>query len=166
MNLHSQGLDVVGAVGSPCEVRQVELNLVPAFVQAHRHRTDERFHAGCGLVVGGSETPAHVLVVEDLHFECEVLLQLRSEVAGTFLMIMTRNGSLIPRVFLGSAGHVMKFVETLVPMIYSTEDWMSWSVKRLMWPFRISLSQIWRGLLLSHKPPYPIEYSIDRKPDW
>jgi hypothetical protein len=64
-------------------------------------------------------------------------------------MIITRNGSLIPSVFLGSAGHVMKFVDTFVPMISSTDDWMSWSVSRLMCPFRISFSQICSGLLLS-----------------
>ena len=37
-------------------------------------------------------------------------------------MIMTKKGSLIPRVFLGSDGHVIKVVLTLVPMIYRTED--------------------------------------------
>ncbi len=50
----------------------------------------------------------------------------------TFLMIMTRKGSLIPSVLLASAGQVMKFVETLVPMISRTDDWMSGSVRRLM----------------------------------
>ena len=48
---------------------------------------------------------------------------------------------------------------TFVPMISSTDDWMSWSVMRLMWPLRTFLSQIWSGLL-------PMEYSTDRKPDW
>lgn len=54
----------------------------------------------------------------------------------TFLMIITRKGSLIPRVFWGSAGQVMKLVDTLVPMISRTDDWMSWSVMRLMCPLR------------------------------
>jgi hypothetical protein len=62
-------------------------------------------------------------------------------------MIMTRKGSLMPRVFLGSQGQVMKVVLTFVPIISSTEDWMSWSVRRLMWPLRTCRSQIWRGLL-------------------
>ena len=44
---------------------------------------------------------------------------------GTFLMIMTRKGSLIPSVYFSLTGQVMKAVVTLVPMIYSTEDWMS-----------------------------------------
>lgn len=42
----------------------------------------------------------------------------------------------------------MKFVETFVPMISRTEDWMSLSVMRLMWPLRTFLSQIWSGLEL------------------
>ena len=49
-------------------------------------------------------------------------------------MIMTRKGSLMPRVSCSFCGQVMKAVVTLVPMIYRTEDWMSWSVMRLMCP--------------------------------
>ena len=63
-------------------------------------------------------------------------------------MIMTRKGSLIPRVLLASAGQVMKLVETLVPMISRTELWMSGSVILLMCPLRTDLSQICRGLEL------------------
>ena len=44
---------------------------------------------------------------------------------GTFLMIITRNGNLIPSVLEASAGQVMKLVETLVPIISKTEDWIS-----------------------------------------
>ena len=54
----------------------------------------------------------------------------------TFLMIMTRKGSLMARVFLGSRGQVMKLVLTLVPMISRTEEAMSGSVIRLMCPLR------------------------------
>lgn len=53
-----------------------------------------------------------------------------------FLMIMTRNGSLIPSVFFGSAGHVINVVDTFDEMISSTSDWMSLSVIRFMCPFR------------------------------
>ena len=35
---------------------------------------------------------------------------------------MTKNGNFIPKVSLGSAGAVMKLVETFVPMISRTED--------------------------------------------
>jgi hypothetical protein len=72
VNCNPQGLDVVGPVGSPSEVRQVELDLVPALVQTHRHSTDERLHSSCGLIVRGPETPTNILVVQDLHLESEV----------------------------------------------------------------------------------------------
>eukprot|EP00965_Chrysotila_dentata_P108071 3569226-Pleurochrysis_carterae.AAC.4 len=71
---------------------------------------------------------------------------------------MTRNGSLIPSVFVGSQGHVMKVVEMLLDMISSTLDWMSLSVIRLMWPFCTCFSQICSGF-------DPIEYKMERKPD-
>lgn len=51
-----------------------------------------------------------------------------------FLMIRTRKGSLMPRVLLGSAGQVMNVVDTFCPIISRTDDWMSWSVIRLMCP--------------------------------
>jgi len=51
------------------------LDLVPAFVEAHGHGANERLHPGGGLVVGGPEPPAHVFVVQHLHFERKVLLQ-------------------------------------------------------------------------------------------
>lgn len=139
-----EGFDVVGSVGSSCEIRQVELNLIPALVQTHGHRANEGLYSGGALVVRSSEPTAHVLVVQHLHFEGEVLLQLYqlNTTALTFLMIMTKKGSLIPKVLLASAGQVMKLVETLVPMISRTEDWMSGSVILLMCPFLTDLSQI------------------------
>ena len=53
----------------------------------------------------------------------------------------------------------MKVVETLLPTISSTDDWMSSSVTRLICPFCTDESQICKGLL-------PIEYKMDRKPAW
>lgn len=64
----------------------------------------------------------------------------------------------MPSVLLASAGHVMNVVETFVPTISRTEDWMSWSVIRLMWPFRTFLSHICNGF-------DPILYKIERNPD-
>ena len=61
------------------------------------------------------------------------------------MMIMTRKGSLMPKVLFASAGHETKVVEMLVDMISSTLDWMSLSVMRLMWPFWTTFSQIWSG---------------------
>ena len=75
------------------------------------------------------------------------------------MMIMTRKGSLIPSVLFASAGHDTNVVEMFVDMISRTDDWMSLSVMRLMWPFLTSFSQIWRGL-------EPIEYRMDKKPLW
>ena len=49
-------------------------------------------------------------------------------------MIITRKGSLMPSVSLGFCGEVIKAVVSLVPIISKTEDWMSWSVRRLIWP--------------------------------
>jgi hypothetical protein len=100
-----------------------------------------------------------------LDLEGEVLLEL-SGCMVTFLMIMTRKGSLMPSVSCGFWGQVMKAVVTLVPMISRTEDWISWSVILLIWPFwtmidplLLSFYQICRGLL-------PMLYRIDRNPDW
>ena len=75
MNLYPERFDVVRTVSTTREVRQVELDLVPAFVEAHGHGADEGFDSGGGLVVGGSEPSADVFVVEYLHFEGEILLQ-------------------------------------------------------------------------------------------
>lgn len=48
---------------------------------------------------------------------------------------MTRNGNFIPNVSLSLAGQVMKAVVTLVPIIYNTDDWISWSVSLFICPF-------------------------------
>ena len=74
MDLNPQRLHVVGPVGSPGEVGQVELDLVPALVQSHRHRADEGLHSGGGLVVTRSESSPDVLVIQDLDLECEIFL--------------------------------------------------------------------------------------------
>lgn len=70
-----EGLDVVGTVGTAGEVGQVELNLIPALVESHWHGADEWLHTGGRLIVGGTEAAAHILVIQNLHFEGEVLLQ-------------------------------------------------------------------------------------------
>ena len=80
MNLHSQGLNVIGSVGSASKVTQVELNLIPALIESHRHGADERLHSGRALVVRGTESASNVLVIEDLHFKGEVLFELYNKV--------------------------------------------------------------------------------------
>ena len=76
MNLNTQGLNVVGSVGTTGEIRQVELDLVPAFIKSHGHGTDEGFHTGRRLIVRSAESASNVLIIENLDFESEVLLQL------------------------------------------------------------------------------------------
>lgn len=75
VDLNSESFYVVGTVSSSGEIRQVELNLVPAFIQSHWHGTDERLNSGGRLIVGGSESSSHALVVQDLNFEGEVFLK-------------------------------------------------------------------------------------------
>ena len=75
MDLHTQGLDIVGAVGSAGEIRQVELDLVPSLVETHRHRADEGLHTGGALIVARTESTSDILVVEDLDFEGEIFLK-------------------------------------------------------------------------------------------
>ena len=74
VNLDPESLHVVCAVRSSREVRKIELNLVPSLVQSHRHRADERLHPGGGLVVARPESSPYILVIQDLHLECVVLL--------------------------------------------------------------------------------------------
>mmetsp|Transcript_84094 Transcript_84094/g.228368 ORF Transcript_84094/g.228368 Transcript_84094/m.228368 type:complete len:205 (+) Transcript_84094:81-695(+) len=75
VELHTERLDVVRAVRAAREVGQVELDLVPALIEAHRHRADEGLHARGTLVVRGPEAAAHLLVIQHGDLESEVLLQ-------------------------------------------------------------------------------------------
>ena len=133
VNCDSKSFNIVAAIGPSCEVWQVELNLVPSFIKPHGHSTNKRLYSCCRLVIRCSESPPNVLVIKNLNFKGEVLFEL-NEWRGTFLMIMTRKGSLIPRVSFYCWGQVMKAVVTLVPIISRTDDWISWSVRRLMCP--------------------------------
>ena len=75
MDLDAESLNVVGTVRTTGEVGQVKLDLVPALIETHGHRADERLDTRCRLVIGGTEASAHVLVIQHLHLEGEVLLQ-------------------------------------------------------------------------------------------
>ena len=75
VDLNSEGFYVVGTVSSSGEIRQVELNLIPSLIQSHRHGANEGLDSGGGLVVGSSESSSHALVIQDLHLDGEVLLQ-------------------------------------------------------------------------------------------
>jgi len=63
VDLNSERFDVVGSVGSSCEIGEIELDLIPSVVQSHRHRADERLHASRRLVIRSPETTPHVLIV-------------------------------------------------------------------------------------------------------
>ena len=51
VNLDTEGLNVVGTVGTTSEIGQVELDLVPALVETHGHRADEGLYTGGRLIV-------------------------------------------------------------------------------------------------------------------
>lgn len=66
MYLHPQGFHIIGSVRSPGEVGQVELDLVPSFVQPHGHGADERFDSGSWLVIAGAEASPHIFIIKYL----------------------------------------------------------------------------------------------------
>jgi hypothetical protein len=76
VDLHPKGFDVVRAVRPSGKVGEVKLNLVPPLVETHRHRTDKWLDTSRGLVVAGTKSSANALVVENLHFEGEILLKI------------------------------------------------------------------------------------------
>ena len=75
VDLNSESFYIVCTVSSSCEIRQVELNLVPALIQSHWHGTDEWLDSGGRLIVGGSESSSDTLVIQNLNFEGEVFLK-------------------------------------------------------------------------------------------
>ena len=79
VDLNSKGLYVVGTVSSSGEIRQIELNLIPSLIKSHRHGANERLDSGGRLIVRGSESSSYALVIENLHLEGEVLLQVLND---------------------------------------------------------------------------------------
>ena len=79
MDLNSKGLYVIGTVSSPCEIGQVELNLIPALIQSHGHCANKRLYSSGGLIVGGSESSSYALVIKYLYLESEVFLQVLND---------------------------------------------------------------------------------------
>lgn len=76
MDLYSQCFHIARPIGAACEVGQVELNLVPAFIQTHWHSTDKGLYPRCALEVACSEAPTNILVIQDLNFKCEIFLHI------------------------------------------------------------------------------------------
>jgi len=102
----TQSLYIIGPIGPASKVRKVELDLIPTLIESHGHGAYEWLYTSGGLVIRCSKSPSHVFVVQDLHFESEVFFKLNDECC-TFLMIMTRKGSLMPKVYYYLAGQVM-----------------------------------------------------------
>ena len=57
---------IVCSISSTSEIRQIELNLVPAIIQTHWHCTDKWFDSGSTLVVWGSESSPDILIIQNL----------------------------------------------------------------------------------------------------
>jgi len=76
MDLHPKRLNVVRTIRTTRKVRKIELNLVPALIEPHRHCANERLDTCGTLVVGCTEATAHVLVIKHLHLKSEVLFEI------------------------------------------------------------------------------------------
>ena len=76
MQLYPESFNIISPIGSPGKVAEIELYLIPALVKSHGHCADERLDPGSALVVRGPEPPADVFIVEYLHLEREVFLQI------------------------------------------------------------------------------------------
>jgi len=133
MNCHTQSFYIVATVSPTGEIRQIELNLIPSLIQPHWHGADKWFNPCGWLIIGGTETSSNVLIIKNLHLKSEVFFKL-DVMMVTFLMIITRKGSLMPNVSLSFCGQVMKAVVTLVPIISNTDDCISWSVSLFICP--------------------------------
>ena len=79
VDLNSKSLYVVGTIGSSCEIRQVKLNLIPAFIESHWHGTNKRFYPSSWLIVGGSESTSNWFVIKYLYLEGEVLFKILND---------------------------------------------------------------------------------------
>ena len=143
MNLNSQRLNVVCAVCSTGEVLEkgvkiftailinyrnpptgkVELNLVPAVIKTHRHCTDKWLDPCCRLIVWSPEPSSDILVIQNLSGQVR-LQKIQKRLTMTskvkyffkFLIIMTKNGSLMPRVALASSCR-------FEPVVYIVKVW-------------------------------------------
>jgi hypothetical protein len=79
VNLNPNSLHVVRSVGPASEIGQIELNLVPAFVQTHRHGANKRLHSRCGLIIRGSKPPLYTFIIENLYLKREILVKILND---------------------------------------------------------------------------------------
>ena len=67
--LDAERFDVVRSVGTTSKIRKIELNLIPAVIETHRHRTDEWFDTRRRLIITRTETTTNVSIVQNLSKE-------------------------------------------------------------------------------------------------
>ena len=72
MNGDSECFNIVGAVGPAGKIRQIELDLVPAFIQSHGHCTYKWLNSSRRLIVRRPESSSNILIIEHLHLEGKV----------------------------------------------------------------------------------------------
>jgi hypothetical protein len=63
VNLNAESFDIIGTIGTTSEIGKIELNLIPTFIETHGHCADEGLDACCGLIVGGTEATADILII-------------------------------------------------------------------------------------------------------
>ena len=130
-HLYAQRFDVVGSVGATRKVRQVELNLVPTVIEPHRHRADERLDARRALVVAGSETALHVLVIQHLsRMQTDnlliLLLLLTRYTTAIFVKVITQIITEIffePKMSQDNGTFSERFSSRLSVMQHAIADW-------------------------------------------
>ena len=76
MNLNPNGFHIVRSICPTCEIRQIELNLVPPFIQTHWHCTNEWLYSRCGLIVRSSKPPLYTFIIENLYLKREIFVEI------------------------------------------------------------------------------------------
>lgn len=76
-HLHSQSLNVICPVRAPCEIWQVELDLIPTIIESHGHRADERLYTRRTLIVTRPEPSSDVLIIQHLKTTSNITIHFR-----------------------------------------------------------------------------------------
>lgn len=75
MDLNSECFYIISTISTSGEVREIELDLIPSFIEPHGHCTNERFDTRRWLVVWRAKTASHALIIQHLNFKREILFQ-------------------------------------------------------------------------------------------
>jgi len=76
MNLNPGSLHIASSIGPASKVAKVDLNLIPSIIQTQRHGAVEGPDASTALKVAGAEPPPKVFIIQDLHLEGKVALEI------------------------------------------------------------------------------------------